>query len=78
MFFWIGRSLIILLLYVLELIFAVFTLLVQLILLIDLVKTDKLLKSDVKENKDKNVESKWLEKFIDEYLELSKKGQTMA
>lgn len=65
-------------LYVLELIFAVFTLLVQLILLIDLVKTDKLLKSDVKENKDKNVESKWLEKFIDEYLELSKKGQTMA
>lgn len=50
----------------------------QLILLIDLVKTDKLLKSDVKENKDKNVESKWLEKFIDEYLELSKKGQTMA
>lgn len=63
-----------LLLYVLKLIFAVFTLLVQLILLIDLAKTDKLLKSDVKDNKDKNVENEWLEKFIDEYLELSEKN----
>ena len=61
-------------LYVIELIFTICTFLGQLILLIALVKTDKLLKSNVKENKGKNVENEWLEKFIDEYLELSKKN----
>lgn len=68
-----NREVVAILLYVMSLIFTIFTFIGQLILLIELLKTGEFLKSDVKDNKDKNVENEWLEKFIDEYLELSKK-----
>lgn len=68
-------------LYVIGLIFAICTLLGQLILLIELVKIDKLLKSDAVKNKkididkeDEIVIDEWVEKFIDERLGLSEEN----
>lgn len=72
-----NREVVAILLYVMSLIFTIFTFIGQLILLIELLKTgeflktDEFLKSDEEKSKDKNVENEWIDKMIDEYLDLS-------